>query len=167
MSTKREFWHQYATDLIGALRRVQPLQSPDALGYSWEPYPLERVRELLLPQADKGLKCLDVGAGIGNVVLLAKRMGYRASGIEIRPRSHFAGVLTPDAIAFGTDGMTFDRYGEYDVVYMYQPHPDDAVCERLAARIWSQLRTGGTLLYCGANREPEIRRTTEVTPTHE
>ena len=160
MGIKREFWLQYSYNVMRALRTSQPVREPDALGYPFISNDLIKTRAVLENVYATGVRTLlDVGAAIGNVVLLARQIGFAAHGIEIRPREHFTGILTPEAIEFAVDGMKFDHYDEYDAVYMSQSHPDNAVCERLVNHILSQLRMGGTLIYCGIMSEPQIRRT--------
>jgi SAM-dependent methyltransferase len=71
-----------------------------------------------------GLRFLDVGCGLGNKVWIAQELGFDAYGIEINQKyveiaSEYIGA---DRI-FCHDGVTFEDYAQYDVIYFYNPMP--------------------------------------------
>ena len=44
------------------------------------------------------------------------------------------------------DALEFDRYGDYDVVYMYRPLRDPELMKRLLRRIAAQLKPGAVMI---------------------
>lgn len=90
---------------------------------------------------------LDIGCGIGNILLFAEQLGFDVYGIEKDPY--------PCSIAqrlFGTDKVgqhdiwTFDRYGEFDVLYYFRPFSDREPQRRFEAMIEDCLKPGGLLI---------------------
>ena len=47
---------------------------------------------------------------------------------------------------FHADALTFDRYGDYDVIYFYRPMQSDALLKQLEKRIVSTTRPGTILV---------------------
>ena len=69
------------------------------------------------------------------------------TGVEVEPsyvetsRRLFPSVRVEEA-----DLLTFERFGEFDVVYYYGPFADDEVQARFERRIEEALRPGGIVL---------------------
>jgi SAM-dependent methyltransferase len=90
---------------------------------------------------------LECGSGFGFVAALAREVGFTVTGIEVVPayvehsRRFFPAVRVEEA-----DLLTFDRYGDFDVVYYYGPFADDAVQAGFERRIEEALRPGGIVL---------------------
>jgi len=90
---------------------------------------------------------LDIGCGIGNVLLFAEQLGFEVYGIE---KDHY-----PCSIAqrlFGADKVTqqdiwqYDRYGDFDVLYYFRPFSDREPQCRFEAMIEDRLKPGGILI---------------------
>ena len=97
---------------------------------------------------------LDVGCGIGNIIMLAKYTGFRqAHGIEF-DQSHRKRFLNNNDIyqsgsevqVFWQDAMKFTNYGAYDVVYMYRPIHDYAMQGKLERIVSGTMKKGAYLL---------------------
>lgn len=109
-------------------------------------------RLLLVQGRTAGARFLDVGSGGGTKVFLASHYFDRCDGLEYDPGYAAAGdrtmrILAPEACrVLHGDGLTFEHYGEYDVIYFYRPLNDDAMLHRLEQRILSQARPGTIVL---------------------
>jgi SAM-dependent methyltransferase len=105
----------------------------------------------------KSGRFLDVGCGVGEKVFLAHVFGQfsRCDGLEydaktfsvaeflldrIQPRDHY-----PIKLMQG-DALTFDDYGDYDVVYMYRPMRDHSLMRKLIRRVAAQIKPGAIML---------------------
>lgn len=135
--------------------------SPDAF--------LERLRFFELTEQTG--RFLDVGCGIGEKPFLAYALARfeQCDGLEINARSLavmdflFASIATemPYPVrAIEADALTFDRYGDYDVVYMYRPLRDTPRMGELVRQIAAQLRPGA-IAFDVIDRALALRREEE------
>ena len=101
-------------------------------------------------------KFLDVGSGIGEKSFLAYALGgfSHCDGIEFDPRTQAIAQFLlqqmstqePYPIRFEqADALTFDRYGDYDVIYMFRPMHEPSFMNRLFRRIAQDMRVGATV----------------------
>lgn len=106
---------------------------------------------------DMGGRFLDVGAGLGEKVFLAHALGQftACDGIEYRDKT----VAVAEFLLYNTlgdaehsslrvfqgDALSFDRYHEYECIYMYRPIRSVEYTARLIARICAQLREGAVM----------------------
>jgi SAM-dependent methyltransferase len=145
-------------------RMVTPLsQTDDALGHGCFPdIPMSPMlfvehahlayRVALAQRREGPLRFLDVGCGGGIKVLLAAEVFGLADGLEYD--AAYAATAANLLRDFGTgrttaihgDGLTFDAYGQYDVIYFYQPMSDKQLLHALEDRILSQARLGTILI---------------------
>ena len=96
---------------------------------------------------------LDVGCGIGNIMMLAKSSGFRvAHGIEF-DKNHQKRFLYDDINQAGSevrvfwqDAMKFTDYGAYDVVYMYRPIHDYLKERKLERIVTGTMKKGAFFL---------------------
>jgi 2-polyprenyl-3-methyl-5-hydroxy-6-metoxy-1,4-benzoquinol methylase len=91
---------------------------------------------------------LDVGCGIGNLLILADLLGWTASGIEIRPRYQIVARnrgLQVDV----ADARTYTGYGNFDCVYIQDILVDPAAETILETSIISQMKSGAVLILWG------------------
>jgi len=100
------------------------------------------------------LRFLDVGCGIGNVLLIAEQFGFDVYGIEKDeyPFRVAMRLIGEERIA-QTDIWTYDEYGKYEVIYYYRPFSgrEQQLCfERL---IEDTMQTGGILIANHKNSE--------------
>ncbi|MGR3321326.1 MAG: class I SAM-dependent methyltransferase [Pseudooceanicola sp.] len=124
------------------------------------PMPIHRF-ELLMMAAYRvlvaqgrmqGTRFLDVGAGGGTKCFVASHYFTRCDGLEYDPAYAAAGARTMELIApetchvFEGDGLTFDGYGDYDVIYFYRPMRDPDLLEQLETRIMNEARPGALIV---------------------
>ncbi len=99
---------------------------------------------------------LDVGCGMGEKVFLAFALGRfsQCDGLEYDAKMAavadflFNRIATPDrypVCIIQGDALEFDRYGDYDVVYMYRPFREREPMSRLVRRIAAQLKPGAIM----------------------
>jgi SAM-dependent methyltransferase len=107
--------------------------------------------------ADRAGAFLDVGCGTGEKPFLAYALGGfdQADGLEYDAKTvavaeyllHGAATRQPYPIrVFCQDALVFDRYGDYDVVYMWRPLRSAALMRRLIARIAAQMKVGAIVM---------------------
>jgi SAM-dependent methyltransferase len=97
-------------------------------------------------------KFIDVGCGGGIKVALASELFPVADGIDYDPA--YVDTAARSFAAMGmlrcgvqqADGLTFDRYGVYDVIYFYQPMSVAQGLENLERQIVAGARPG-TILF--------------------
>ncbi len=115
------------------------------------------VERLFACGANRAGAFLDVGCGTGEKAFLAYALGGfdKADGLEYDPRTvavgeyllHGAATRQPYPIRlFCQDALEFDRYGDYDVVYMYRPMKPAPLMRGLVARIAAQMKAGAILM---------------------
>ena len=127
--------------------------------YSYIPYDeLNFVDVVLLPaltlftadgKNDHKPRFIDVGSGIGDKVLLAHLLGFKASGVEynqdtyslskyfLRDWDHID-LYRGDALEFG--------FTDYDVIYMYCPIADSTLMTKLHFRVMDQMPVGSVMI---------------------
>lgn len=92
--------------------------------HEWSPTPLPDFLEAMVGAEAHatGRRWLEVGSGIGRNLKLAQLLGWKPTGIEIRPeyidqsRRYAPGVPVVECDALG-----FDHYGEFDAIFKFQP----------------------------------------------
>ena len=92
---------------------------------------------------------LDAGCGVGNIMLLAEKVGYCSYGIEYNPKlARIARRLSGGDVYVG-DITTYTEYNKYDVIFYYVPISDkvkmDAFCDTLA----HQMKKGAYVIPTG------------------
>jgi SAM-dependent methyltransferase len=94
------------------------------------------------------LRFLDVGCGGGTKVFGAASFFERAEGLEFDSGYLAAAqwfldrVHAPQTRVYQADAQTFEKYGDYDVVYLYRPLRRDGDLANLEARIIEQVKPG-------------------------
>jgi SAM-dependent methyltransferase len=137
-----------------------PTEDPPERFYNWIPLPLTAYLDgMNVIGAPAGRSLLEIGCGIGSKLLLARLLGWdRLTGLELRREyvevarelTIWAGDncrIEPGPPLLVGDAFEFDRYDEYDVVYMYRPCIEDeheAALERLIA---SRMRPGAVAFF--------------------
>jgi SAM-dependent methyltransferase len=108
---------------------------------------LAQLRVALGTTPAKSPRFLECGSGFGFIAALARELGFTVTGLEIEPRYiEMSRRLFPSVRIEEGDLLTFDRYGEFDVVYYYGPFAADEVQARFERRIEDALRPGGVIL---------------------
>jgi 2-polyprenyl-3-methyl-5-hydroxy-6-metoxy-1,4-benzoquinol methylase len=112
---------------------------------------------------------LDVGCGIGNILLIAEQYGFTVFGFEkdAYPCALARELVGEDLVEPG-DAWEFQRYHEFDVVYLFRLLPEAATQSKLERMIEEQLKPGAVLI---ANRKlgkdiEQDKRFKKIHPTH-
>jgi trans-aconitate methyltransferase len=98
------------------------------------------------------VRFLDVGCGGGVKVLMAARYFEVCEGLEYDPAYAEAAGRMLETVGASTcsvmqaDGLTFDGYAEYDVIYFFRPMQEAEPMQRLEARIAETARPGTILI---------------------
>ena len=108
---------------------------------------------LLLARCHDGpMRFLDVGCGGGIKVALASGLFEIADGIEFDPgyaetaRRTLPLMRAQGSRIFECDALGFDKYAQYDVIYLYRPMRDDDLLRQLEGHILAQVRPGTIIL---------------------
>lgn len=90
---------------------------------------------------------LDVGCGIGNVLLIAEQFGFEVYGIEKDEYSFpiAAKLIGEDRVA-QADIWAYAGYNEYEVIYYYRPFSGRAQQLRFEKLIEDSMKTGALLI---------------------
>ncbi|MBU0682295.1 MAG: class I SAM-dependent methyltransferase [Proteobacteria bacterium] len=117
-----------------------------------------------------GVSFIDVGCGIGNVLLMAELMDFTVYGIE-KDEYPFkiAQKLMGDECVAQDDIWEFSRFGDFDVVYYFRPFAEKELQLTFEHMIEDKLKPGSILI---ANRkmdmaidtDPRFRRLEEQWP---
>ncbi len=99
-------------------------------------------------------RLLDVGCGIGNVLLIAEQFGFEVYGFEKDeyPFRVAAKLIGEDRIA-QADIWSYESYGEYEVIYYYRPFSGREQQLRFERLIEDSMKTGGILIANHKNSE--------------
>ena len=96
---------------------------------------------------NQNFKFIDVGCGIGNILLIAEQFGFDVYGIEKDeyPFQVATRLIGDDQIS-QDDIWTYDRYNVYDVIYYFRPFSDREPQLRFEKLIEDNLKVGGILI---------------------
>ena len=100
---------------------------------------------------DKTWSFLDVGCGIGNIMLIAEQYSFDAYGFEKDEYPfQLATKLIDQDHVWQADIWSFEDYGKFDVIYYFRPLPDAGPQTKFEKMIEDKLKVGGILI---ANRK--------------
>lgn len=102
-----------------------------------------------------GLKFIDIGCGIGNILLLAEMLGFSVFGVEKDEASlRIARNLVDAAAVVKTDIWEFTDLADFDVLYYFRPFCEKTRQVRFEQYIEEQCKPGSILI---ANRKMDER----------
>jgi SAM-dependent methyltransferase len=110
------------------------------------------------------IKFLDIGCGIGNIVLLASVSGFYADGLEYNRDTYKVAkqVCKYNMKVFHGDMRKFRHYKEYDVLYYYQPISDGEEMEKFSFKLSREMKPGAYVITNGSNEG--FKRSKEFEP---
>lgn len=104
-------------------------------------------------------KFIDIGCGIGNILLLAEMMDFEVFGIEKDTASlSIARELVGDDCVRQEDIWSFEAIREYDVVYYFRPFSEKSRQLKFEQHIEDSIKPGAILI---ANRKMSDRIDTD------
>jgi SAM-dependent methyltransferase len=109
-------------------------------------------RTLLAQRLGRPTRFLDVGCGGGLKVLSASKFFDRADGLEFDPSYVTAAQNLFDRSSVGTcrviqgDGLIYQDYDKYDVIYFYRPMRDNDLLDQLEHQIINVARPGTLII---------------------
>ncbi|MDA8165403.1 MAG: class I SAM-dependent methyltransferase [Desulfobacteraceae bacterium] len=117
-------------------------------------------------------RLLDVGCGIGNVLLFAEQLGFEVYGIEKDDYPYRIAARLFEERIEQADIWTYDRYGEFEVIYYFRPFCDREPQLRFEKMIEDRLKPGGLLIANHKNSDaiesdPRFRRLAPGLPVWE
>ncbi len=90
---------------------------------------------------------LDVGCGIGNILLVAEQYGFDVFGFEKDEAScRVAMELLGKKQVQLADAWKFDNYGDFDVIYFFRPLPEAGPQSKLERLIENSIKPGAILI---------------------
>lgn len=113
---------------------------------------------------------IDVGCGIGNVMLMAELMDFEVYGIEKDAYPFkIARKLMGEECVSQDDIWQFDRFDQFDVIYYFRPFSEKKLQFKFEKMMEDKLKPGGVLI---ANRKmdmaiddnPQFKRIDEMLP---
>ena len=97
--------------------------------------------------AGRTFRFLDVGCGIGNILMVAEQYGFDVFGFERDEAScRFALEIMGKDQVEQEDAWEFDRYGDFDVVYFFRPCPEAGPQSKLEKMIEEKIKPGAILI---------------------
>lgn len=113
-------------------------------------------------------RLLDVGCGIGNVLLIAEQFGFEVYGFE-KDEYPFrvAAKLIGEERITQADIWTYQGYGEYEVIYYYRPFSGRIQQLRFEKLIEDTMKKGAILIANHKNSDAiaQDRRFERLSPT--
>lgn len=109
------------------------------------------MRVCLAQERRAPMRFLDIGCGGGVKVLLASQFFAHAHGLEVDPGYYASASALLSRVGRGRcdamlgNALTFDGYGDYDVLYFYQPIKSESLLQELE-RIIADRAFAGTVL---------------------
>jgi len=90
---------------------------------------------------------LDIGCGIGNVLLFAEQVGFDVYGIEKDQYPfHVASAMLGKSRISQDDILNYDRYRDFDVVYYFCPLTDGTMQKQFEHQVEDTMRKGAILI---------------------
>lgn len=120
---------------------------------------LSKIHSHLRKRLKRNPRFLDIGCGIGNIVLLADLVGYNASGLEYDPdiyavakQLHAPTCYTEfNSEIIQNDMRTFKKYNEYDVLYYYEPMISKLAMKEFSIKLAKEMKPGAYLICHGTS----------------
>lgn len=98
-------------------------------------------------------KLLDVGSGIGNIIALGNALNFYSRGVEYDKSYRDRSSYRVQGVTEYLDAFDYKEYGEYDVIYFYQPIASGKLMNKLLNVIDSQIKVGTIIMAYDAHHE--------------
>ncbi len=96
---------------------------------------------------NRPLTFIDIGCGIGQIMLMAEMAGFDAFGIEKDPYPCTIAqrLMGKDKVLL-EDIWNFDGYGNFDVIYYFRPFSTKELQSRFEKMVEDELKPGGLII---------------------
>lgn len=128
-----------------------------------------KIMEYINPTSDDCF--IDIGCGKGGVLRYAAKYGFkRVAGVEIEDslyaiaKANFQKLKMPEVELFHDNAITFEKYGEFNVFFLFNPFDPD-IYKKVIDRICESISDSGekrVLLICYGASIPEYIENTGV-----
>jgi SAM-dependent methyltransferase len=120
---------------------------------------LARQHLLSREEGPQNYSFLDIGCGIGNIMLVAEQMELDVFGFEKDPfPCAIAKKLFGEEKVLQEDIWEYSDYERFDIIYYFRPFHDGTVQRKFEHYIEDQLKPGGILI---ANRKMSLKIETD------
>lgn len=93
------------------------------------------------------LNFLDLGCGIGNMLILANILGYKSIGVEYNEELVKIARRIYSSHIIQYNILNIENFLEYDVIYMYRPIDDEKVLKKLMQKIITKAKIGTYFIF--------------------
>ena len=138
----------------------QPAPAGDRRYLPWMPFQIPEFLALLAEAipATTGSRFLEIGAGIGTKMLLAREIfGLDVTGIEISDE-HAQAALSQGLDVLTCDALDFTGYGAYDLIWFYRPVRDPDLQAALEKAVWDGMSPGAVVICAALEAPPSPAR---------
>lgn len=127
----------------------------------WMPFQIPEFLALLaeaIPAAP-GYRFLEVGAGVGTKMLLARELfGLDVTGIEISPALAVKAASLSGAEIECGDALDYNWYDEADLIWFYRPCRDPDTQAALEKTVWDGMAPGAVVICASYEARPPAGR---------
>lgn len=96
------------------------------------------------------LNFLDVGCGIGNILVTAKALGYYVKGLEFQ-ENLINNKMSSHLDIENIDAFLYTKYDRSDIIYLYMPIQDPKEMAKLLQIITDQISIGKVIIFFPAS----------------
>jgi trans-aconitate methyltransferase len=135
----------------------------------WMPSDAAQFLVLLIESMTEapGDRFLEVGCGPGTKMLLAQNLfGLQVSGFDRIPE-YIAAAREQGLDAEVADALAYDRYDQFDIVFLNRPCRDQVLERALERQVWSKMRRGSVLLAMNTESVPPETRWLTIVDDYE
>jgi len=139
-----------------------PSRASSALYYIMFARSYLSTKASLLTRAPRYYKFLDCGCGIGNIIIIAAKVGFDATGLEYEADTF---ALAKDILVseyIGDSGcpspkvikgniLHFRHYKDYDVIYYYAPIKDRKLEKQFVKKLIADAKVGALIIAYGGD----------------
>jgi hypothetical protein len=138
--------------------RKAPKVTPDPSNTGWMPFNLFDAAALLfeaIPMIPDAGRYLEVGAGTGPNMIIAREFGLDVHGIEVH--DELAAAARELGLPVETaDAVSWSGYGKFDVIWMNRPVRYRGTEAELEQRVFAEMAPGAVIICANLeNRPPE------------
>lgn len=139
---------------IGSIKETAGNNRPNQDYFDFQPYGARTIYDILSRIREKypdHKKFLDVGCGIGNILSIARILGFQSTGIEYNEAYHQYLINPRTTNVEWMDAFDFEKYYDYDIIYLYRPISNNDKMRQLMLKIVKEMRNGALIIPIGCD----------------